>query len=161
MKLFLLRHAKSTWDVFENDHDRELSERGYQDAHNLAAFIESRQITFQKIFCSTSKRTRETLKILKANTSNSIKDIEYKKELYHASEFIMKDIIEGVSVKSLLIVSHNPGISDLISYLSGSQAYNFPTCVFASFDMGEKSIDEGVKTDFVVRPKDGKIVDLI
>ena len=161
MKLFLLRHAKSTWDVFENDHDRELSERGYQDAHNLAAFIESRKITFQKIFCSTSKRTRETLKILKANTSNSIKDIEYKEELYHASEFIMKDIIEEISVKSLLIVSHNPGISDLISYLSRSQAYNFPTCVFASFDMGEKKLEDRVKTDFVVRPKDGKIVDLI
>jgi len=160
MKLFLLRHAKSTWDTFENDHDRELSERGYQDAHTLAEHIEKSKISFQKTFCSTAKRTRETLKILKANTSNSILDIEYKSDLYHASELMMTDIIDEISVKSLLIVSHNPGVSDMISQLSRSQAYNFPTCVFAGFTIDKIKEEKKISTEFIIRPKDGNIISL-
>ena len=65
MKLFLLRHAKSAWRSFENDHDRALSERGLRDAKTLAEHISNSQISFSKILCSTAKRTKETLKLLK------------------------------------------------------------------------------------------------
>ena len=56
MKLFLLRHAKSAWRSFENDHDRALSERGLRDAKTLAEHISNSQISFSKILCSTAKR---------------------------------------------------------------------------------------------------------
>ena len=46
MKLFLLRHAKSAWRSFENDHDRALSERGLRDAKTLAEHISNSQISF-------------------------------------------------------------------------------------------------------------------
>jgi len=49
----------------------------------------------------------------------------------------------------------------MISYLSGAQVYNFPTCVFACFFLDDKNIDKDVKTEFIIRPKEGKIISLI
>ena len=161
MKLFLLRHAKSAWRSFENDHDRALSERGLRDAKTLAEHISNSQISFNTILCSTAKRTKETLKIIKENSPYAYKDINYTENLYHASESTMRDIIEETQTDSLLIVSHNPSISGMISYLSGSQVYNFPTCVFACFSLNKKNIDKDVKTEYIIRPKEGKIISLI
>ena len=150
MKLFLLRHAKSACRSFENDHDSALSERGLRDAKTLAEHISNSQISFSKILCSTAKRTKETLRIIKENSSYAFKDINYTENLYHASESIMRDIIEETQTDSLLIVSHNPSISGMISYLSGSQVYNFPTCVFACFSLDKKNIDNDVKTEYII-----------
>jgi len=72
----------------------------------------------------------------------------------------MTDIIDEISVKSLLIVSHNPGISDMISQLSRSQAYNFPTCVFAGFTIDKIKEEKKISTEFIIRPKDGNIISL-
>ena len=90
-KLFLLRHAKSSWKNLElDDHERPLSERGIFSCKVMATHI-FKKLNFKdiSIFSSNSKRTQETCKKI---FKNSIK-INYKRELY---TFNFDDLIEWI-----------------------------------------------------------------
>ena len=47
MNLYLLRHAKSSWESYEDDHDRVLSERGRNDASTLGEYLHKNNINFE------------------------------------------------------------------------------------------------------------------
>jgi len=60
---------------------------------------------------------------------------------------------------NVLIVGHNPGLSEAINFFQKKYVIDYPTCVFAgiaSSNMSEKS-----KIDFIVRPNKGKIINLV
>src|SRR5690242_6830920 len=61
-KLFVLRHAKSSWDdPSVNDHERPLAPRGQRATKLLANHVRSHEIQPQLVLCSSARRTRETL----------------------------------------------------------------------------------------------------
>ena len=161
MKLFLLRHAKSSWASYEDDHERKLSERGLEDAKTLGFHLKQLNLYFDLTICSSAIRTKETLEIIRHNHSTGFKKIIYRDDLYHASDQVMKKIIKEHDVPSILLVSHNPGISSLISYLSSSINYEYPTCVFAGFEIKSKCLNKNIKTKYIIRPKKGEILSLL
>ena len=60
--LYLLRHAKSSWDDPElADHDRPLAPRGLRNIAALAAHVRAKGISPSLILCSSAQRARETL----------------------------------------------------------------------------------------------------
>ena len=60
--LYLLRHAKSSWDdPTLVDHDRPLASRGRRASRMMADYLRRRRITPTLVLCSSSTRTRETL----------------------------------------------------------------------------------------------------
>lgn len=133
-KLFLLRHAKSSWNNLElDDHERELSERGVYSCQVMSTYI-SKKLKFKdiSIFSSNSKRTQETCKKI---FKNSIK-INYKRELY---TFNFDDLIEWIKKfktnKNLMIVGHNPALIDLINYITKSYIGKFPTCALCEINI--------------------------
>jgi phosphohistidine phosphatase len=61
-QLFLLRHAKSSWDDAELvDHDRPLAPRGRRAAKLIAEHLGREGVTPALVLCSSARRTRETL----------------------------------------------------------------------------------------------------
>ena len=65
-KLILLRHAKSSWkDPVLNDFDRPLNLRGKNDANKIGNRLLELNIIPNLILSSSSKRTKETVSILK------------------------------------------------------------------------------------------------
>jgi len=160
MNLYLLRHAKSSWEAYEDDHDRVLSERGRDDATTIGEYLHKNSINFQNILCSSSQRTRETVSIINTISPNSIDEINYLDSLYHASSNKIKEIIRNYTNISLLIVAHNPGISELISDLLKSNFIDYPTCVFAQFKLISHDI-ANAKAQIIIRPKDKKIINLL
>ena len=55
-RLYLLRHAKSSWELAgQLDYDRGLTERGRNDAKLIAGQIESRGIAPRLVICSAKK----------------------------------------------------------------------------------------------------------
>ena len=61
-QLFLLRHAKSSWDDSELvDHDRPLAPRGRRAAKLVAEHLGREGIIPALVLCSSARRTRETL----------------------------------------------------------------------------------------------------
>ena len=120
MKIFLVRHAKSSWNNINlDDHERPLSKRGISDAILMR--------NFEKILCSSSVRTKQTLDLLIDNI-DQYNGIQYLDELYHASADQLKKIINNLSDdKNYMIISHNPGITNFINFIDASIG-NIATC---------------------------------
>src|ERR1700730_9963575 len=61
-QLFVLRHAKSSWDEPGlDDHERPLAPRGRRATNLIAKYLASAQIEPALVLCSSARRTRETL----------------------------------------------------------------------------------------------------
>jgi phosphohistidine phosphatase len=118
--LFLLRHAKSSWkDASLSDFDRPLSNRGKQDAPLIARQFLKNKIEIDLIISSSARRTLETGKIFEnvlRLTSKILKD----DNLYYASSYDMLKTITQINdnIRNVIIVCHNPGITNLANYLS-------------------------------------------
>ena len=117
MNLYLLRHAKSSWESYEDDYDRVLSERGRNDACTLGEYLRKNNINFENTLCSSSQRTRETISIINTVSPHSIDEVNYLDSLYHASSNKIKEIVQNIYkndlAKKLIFVStcSNYGVS--------------------------------------------------
>jgi phosphohistidine phosphatase len=64
--LYLLRHAKSSWDPPGlPDSERSLAPRGVRDAKRVAKHLRRLGVTAQLVLCSSAVRTRATLEPLR------------------------------------------------------------------------------------------------
>ena len=125
--LYLLRHAKSSWD-YPNlaDFDRPLNKRGKENLVGLANLAAMLNPTPELVLTSPSKRTLETVKGFCQGIPGLFTVVEEKK-LYHATKEEILCRINKVpeNIKSLLIVGHNPGLEEFISWaVMGSSSSN-------------------------------------
>jgi phosphohistidine phosphatase len=61
-RLYLLRHAKSSWkEAGLADHDRPLARRGRRAAKAIGRHLREQRVEPELVLCSTARRTRETL----------------------------------------------------------------------------------------------------
>ena len=160
MNIYLLRHAESPMSSLIDDHSRPLSDTGKEDASTLAKYICDNKIYFDLTLCSTSDRTKETLTIIKDRSIDSFREINYLDELYNASKDKILEVISRRTNQSILVVGHNPGISELISDFAGLDESSFPPCVFSNFVTKAGDL-LSVKSIFIVRPKNKEVIDLI
>lgn len=127
--LILLRHAKSSWkDVALDDFHRPLSHRGKQDAPKMAKKLSKRGIQFDLIISSSARRTLDTANIF-ADVLNYNSEIIFNRKLYEVSYRHILSLINQIDNKfeNVLLVCHNPGITNLVNYLSDSFIDNIPT----------------------------------
>jgi phosphohistidine phosphatase len=118
--LYLLRHAKSSWDDPDlDDHDRPLNGRGRRSVEQLQATVGEKQLQPQLVICSTATRARQTLEPLLPDLRGT--QVRYDDAMYGASAGQLLDLLRAVSpdVGSVLLVGHNPGMEDLAHRLSG------------------------------------------
>ena len=119
-KLFLLRHAKSSWDdPMVEDKDRPLNTRGRQAARLMAGYIARSCFHPALVLVSTSRRTRETWDIIEPRlegTSAAIED-----GLYEAGKGDLLHRLRKVDdhIGSVMVIGHNPGLARLAEGLVG------------------------------------------
>jgi phosphohistidine phosphatase len=135
-KLYILRHAKSDWeDLSLSDFERPLNKRGSKNAPAMGVLLKSMGVLPQLIISSSAVRAKTTIELVAKEMGYDINKIEFKKELYMASAndsfMIIRDTPEDI--KSLMIVGHNSGITDLLNRLAGGRDHvqNIPTCGLA------------------------------
>jgi len=120
--LYLLRHAKSSWDQPDlQDHDRPLNERGREAAPAVGSHMAERGWLPQFVLSSTSKRTRETWDLLSPELEGAPDEVEFTEELYHAHAGTLLTIIEGLDDRweSAMLIGHNPGMHAAADMLAG------------------------------------------
>ncbi|MGB4610677.1 MAG: histidine phosphatase family protein [Saccharofermentanales bacterium] len=145
-KLYLLRHAKSSWsNPALRDYDRPLNSRGRRQAEAMGKYFQEKAFEIDRIFCSGAQRTRETLDLLLESYAYQ-GEIEYMDEIYAASVYTLKGLIKQVNFDSLLLIGHNPEIEALAEDLTG-QILIMPTCMLAVIDM------ETGKLEIFTRPE--------
>lgn len=130
----LVRHAKSDWgDPTLPDHDRPLNARGERDAPVQAARLAGTGFRPDVILSSTALRARTTAQAF-ADEFGIAPDLQ--PELYGASAPALLRAIEAAGLAgagSVLIVAHDPGMSDLACELSAERIDRLPTCAVATF----------------------------
>ena|SRR5689334_10666369 len=120
-QLFLLRHAKSSWDDSELvDHDRPLAPRGRRAVRLIAEHLGREGVTPALVLCSPARRTRETLEGIAPALGAGI-PLQIESELHAASAPRLLERLRAVEdgVRSLLLIGHNPGVEQLALTLAG------------------------------------------
>jgi len=118
--LLLIRHAEAGWGDFgQADIKRSLTERGMQQAFNIANSIRDKNLVPDAMFSSTAKRAEMTTQILADNMGFPIEKVLWRKELYLAEADMLLTTAEQADdeLQSLAIIAHNPGLSELASHL--------------------------------------------
>ena len=130
-----MRHAKSSWDVLHSDDfKRPLSERGLKNSEMLNAFLKSKKISFDKVYSSSSVRTEITC-LIGLEGIYDFQKVTFLDDLYHASAEHLEDFLQReLSEESVLIVGHNPGISDVVSHLIHRDIY-LRTCDLINLEL--------------------------
>jgi phosphohistidine phosphatase len=142
-QLLLLRHAKSSWDdAAVPDRDRPLNARGRRCAAVMRQAMHDLGLAPDVVLVSTSRRTLETLEALEPWDETPL--IDPMDSLYLADPMQLLAALHGVAetVRSVLLIGHNPGLHDLALSLAGPRggteaeralAAGFPTGALAEF----------------------------
>ena len=141
-KLIIIRHCKSSWsDLNLNDFDRPLNNRGVQDGNLMSKELSKKIDKVDLLFSSSSKRTRLTADFF-IEVIN-IKKINFMDELYHSSSENIINILKKISntKKSVIVIGHNPGLTDLVNKLTSINLYNLPTCGVAIINLNINNWD--------------------
>lgn len=157
--LYLLRHAKSSWDDSSvSDFDRTLNSRGEKAAPFVGSLMKERGMTPEVIISSPAKRAKQTAKLVAKAAAFSSK-ISYDERIYEASTARLLAVIGEIAddVDSALLVGHNPGMESLIWYLTGKME-PMPTAALAVIELNVDSwsdvVEGGGVLITVIRPKD-------
>ena len=137
--LFLLRHAEAQAATFQQtDFDRPLTNVGIQEAMAAGKFIAELDLNISTIICSAARRTLQTAQLVAQIIQVNPARIIINKDLYNAPANNLLSAITMLknAIKTVLVVAHNPAISEVVSMLSGKQSYYVPTggCNYFLFD---------------------------
>jgi phosphohistidine phosphatase len=159
-QLLLLRHAKSSWDDPRlADRDRPLSQRGQRDAAMMRTAMRDLGLAPDLVLVSPSRRTMETLEALEPWDDAPL--IEPVDSLYLGGPAQLLAVLHEVAetVRSVLLIGHNPGLHELALTLAGSAPpaaerrlrVKFPTAALAEFTVSGLWGDVGQQTTSLVR----------
>ncbi len=132
--LTLVRHAKSDWTYDLPDHDRPLNKRGKHDLPIVADRLSQFDCSPDVCYFSSARRATDTANGLLDYMNVPSKRVQTK-ELYTFDSGELLKFIKGIDndVNHAMIVSHNPGSTDLINQISHINLDNLPTCGYAQF----------------------------
>lgn len=134
-QLLLIRHAKTEQGPFMKDNERKLTDRGHSDCQLMGNRLLQHGFIADKLLVSSAMRTLQTVQNLKEFLNWQEHQLLVSNKLYLASsEFMLNMIAETANeYKSIALIAHNPGITDLFNFLGNDTIDNLPTCGMALF----------------------------
>jgi phosphohistidine phosphatase len=143
-RLILLRHAKSAWPDGVEDSARPLADRGSRAAPLMGDYLAKRRLTPELVVVSPARRTEDTWSLVRKLLLPETAVSQTEKRIYEASAETLLAVIRETeaSVRSLMIIGHNPGLEDLARRLMASREgehaerllEKYPTAGLAVFD---------------------------
>lgn len=110
MKLVIVRHAHANAHGPDGDFSRKLSDRGHLQAAQSAEFMRATDLSPGYAIVSAAVRTSQTFDDLGLTCP-----VEYTKRAYNASAGTLLQLAAEAAVEAqcILVVAHNPGVTDL------------------------------------------------
>lgn len=145
IRLGLVRHAKSDWgDPMLDDHDRPLNDRGLRDAPVMAALLAESGFRPATILSSTALRAKTTARSFAQVWGLPV---QTQDRLYGAPGGVLLSAAAEAAVATVLVVAHDPGMSELAGQLSGGEIAHMPTCAVATFTWDADDWDVATSLD--------------
>ncbi len=130
-KLFIIRHAKSSWGNPQlRDFDRPLNSRGENDAPLMGKVLGNKGYEANLIISSPANRAITTARTIANAIGYPVENIVEEQNIYGAGPQEMLDLINQTNdeVESLFLFGHNPTFTFLAEMLSEANIGNLPTC---------------------------------
>lgn len=153
-RIILIRHAQAADPLMgQKDFDRPLTDQGIYDTEQQAMKIPMDEYTH--LFHSAAARTTATAQTF-AHYFPKIQ-LHSRKDLYNADLNQLLEFIEELwDEEQLILVAHNPGITQLYFHLTGIWEA-FETCTCAELIFSESSqiqnLKAAAKTVYFAHPK--------
>ncbi|MFI5936034.1 SixA phosphatase family protein [Actinoplanes sp. NPDC051494] len=130
--LVLLRHAKAETPGDLLDFDRQLTDGGRADADAAGAWLADERLHPRLVICSAAVRTRQTwqgvsVALAQAAPEGGSPEVHYEQGLYAGGRTEVIDLLRAVpdTVRTVLIVGHNPTVSDVSILLNPDAGTRF------------------------------------
>ncbi len=119
--IYLLRHAKSSWDdPAIEDFNRPLAARGRRAAEAMSRYMRIADVKPDLVLCSSAVRAKQTLEdILPALGDPGT--VKYDRGIYHGGVVALTNRLRRVpdQAASVMMVGHNPALQALALALAG------------------------------------------
>lgn len=117
----IVRHAEADRPAGVVDIERPLSARGRADAAAIGAWLADQAIEPGLVICSPSTRTRQTWHGI-APALTGAPEVRYESAVYDDSTSGLVDVLRrtGDDVSTVVLIGHNPSVSDLSERLDPS-----------------------------------------
>lgn len=136
--LILIRHAKTQAALpGMSDFERPLTQRGENNAPEMAERLLQQGLTPSRILSSPAVRAISTARLMSPKFDIPTHHIVEDATLYHADPQTMVAAIARTpaDVQTLVLVGHNPGISELAAMISDARIEHLPTCAVVAVDL--------------------------
>ncbi len=155
--LYLIRHAKSSWEFDVSDEQRPLNKRGLKDADLMGEKLKPLVKPIDLVISSPAKRARTTAEIVLSRLDVSDEIFNLEPDLY---DFGGQSVIEVIkkcdnTVNTLMIFGHNHAFTSIANLYGNERIDNLPTAgaVGIEFDVEQwKNINVG-KNLLMIWPK--------
>jgi phosphohistidine phosphatase len=159
--LYIVRHAKSSWNTIDiPDEQRPLMEKGKKRTKKVIDYLHENHIKVDYIISSHAVRAHETARILAHGLKYPVENIKIDSHIYYADgDSILNQFYDlPDSYDSVMIVGHNPSLTDFVNLFLKTPIENLPTSGVVSFsfetDHWEKVPVASRKTNFILFPKE-------
>jgi phosphohistidine phosphatase len=137
-RLWLLRHAKSSWDDPQlSDRLRPLAPRGVRAVGAMARHVRAAAVAPDLVLCSPARRAVQTWEGVAAGVPQNT-EVEIDEAIYHADGDELLARLRDVpsEIGSVLLVGHNPGLQELAIDLVGSGDSGLRERILTKFPTG-------------------------
>lgn len=128
--LYVMRHgAAEGYNSDLDDFDRSLSESGSKKVRELAQRFAQKAEIIDLLVSSPATRALDTAKLWSLHSGMTAKTVQTNSKIYRAKSNDLLKLIASIDegVDSLMLIGHNPGITDLVSDLVGDRITSIPT----------------------------------
>ncbi|MBC8312773.1 MAG: histidine phosphatase family protein [Candidatus Cloacimonetes bacterium] len=137
-KLYVIRHAKSSWaDISLSDFERPLKKRGKKDAPLIGKILNEEEEKPDLILSSSANRAISTAKKIAKELKIDKEKIVKMNKLYAADLDDIIDILSELSneINVVYIFGHNPELFYLVLFLCDRVIEKLPTCAVAAINL--------------------------
>lgn len=155
--LYLIRHAKSSWEFDLDDHQRPLEQRGLEDAPKMGKYIREKISLPQRIMSSDAVRAKTTAVLYLKELGIPEEKLELDHRLYDFTGNQLDKVIKECdsNIDRLMIFGHNNALTFWVNQYGDKVIDNVSTAAFTTitFDVDDwKKIKKG-KTTLYIKPK--------
>jgi phosphohistidine phosphatase len=138
VKLWVIRHAKSSWaDPGQKDFDRPLNERGLKDGKRVVRWLSALTERPAFICSSDAVRARLTAEFIREGCGPTAQ-LVFEHRIYDASPATLLEVVHALPERcpSAALVGHNPGSTEFVNRMVGKSVIdNLPTLGIAVLEL--------------------------